>query len=220
MLQTLSFNGPRIINAAATFFRYESAAVDSVDQGIKLRADGADLGIYYPGDSVELPSRAKQWEISPLAATGGGVVRLGLGRVASARLVGVVAVSNKIGAGVSQAGGSGNTTTVGAYAAVQVVAPATNPRGVVVRRTVVSATSGPSSTSVGRLIAAPTMPATDLPANGFSFASVNSLNGQYKEQSIEDRNFQIPAGWGIWFVTVNTAAPAVQINYEFVYEAL
>lgn len=92
MLQTLTFNGPRVVNAEASFFRYESGSAGGADEGIKLRADGQDLGVYYPGDSVELPDRRAMWEITPTTAAAAGIVRLGVGRVQSARLVGTVSV--------------------------------------------------------------------------------------------------------------------------------
>lgn len=104
MLQTLTFNGQRIINAAASFFRYESGSAGGADESIKLRADGQDLGIYYPGDSVELPDQRGMWEITPASAACAGTVRLGVGRVQSARLVGTVQIidgeRNKVMAGV------------------------------------------------------------------------------------------------------------------------
>lgn len=92
MLQTLNFNGPRQINAAATFFRYESGSAGGADESIRVRADGQDLGIYWPGDAVELPVQRTTWDIIPTTQTTAGVLRLGNGRVSSARLVGTVRI--------------------------------------------------------------------------------------------------------------------------------
>lgn len=93
MLQNLAFGpGGRQIDAAATFFRYESGTANGADEGIRVRADGSDLGVYYPGDGIELPVQAGRWEIVPLSAATTGVVRLGVGRVTSARTVGAVRV--------------------------------------------------------------------------------------------------------------------------------
>lgn len=103
MLQTLTFNGARIINAAASFFRYESGSAGGADEGLKLRADGQDLGVYYPGDSVELPDQRKDWELTPTTPECAGIVRIGVGRVQSARLVGNVRVIDS-GADKTQAG--------------------------------------------------------------------------------------------------------------------
>ncbi|MDN3544660.1 hypothetical protein QWZ02_09390 [Kinneretia asaccharophila] len=104
MLQTLTFSGPRLINAAASFFRYESGSAGGADESIRVRADGADLGLYFPGDAIELPQACSTWEISPTSGACAGIVRLGVGRVQSARLVGNVRVidaeRDKVAAGV------------------------------------------------------------------------------------------------------------------------
>lgn len=92
MLQTIDFKGARVINAAASFFRYEFGSANGEDEGIRVRADGQDLGIYWPGDAVELPALCNSWEIVPNSAVTKGVIRLGVGRVNSARLVGSVEV--------------------------------------------------------------------------------------------------------------------------------
>ena len=93
MLQTLPFAaGGRQINAKATFFRYEIGNSAGLDNSIRLRADGNDLGIFWPGDAVELPEPATVWTITPTINSTTGQVRLGVGRVQSARLVGSVYV--------------------------------------------------------------------------------------------------------------------------------
>lgn len=94
MLQTLTFSGAagRVINAQAIFFRYESGSAGGADESIKVRANGSDLGTYLPGDSITLPEAAQYWEIVPTIAACVGVVRLGMGVVSSARLVGNVRV--------------------------------------------------------------------------------------------------------------------------------
>ena len=93
MLQTLAFPaGGRQIDAKATFIRYESGNAGGLDTTIKVRADGNDLGTYVPGDSVELPVFATRWEIVPVTPACTGVVRLGLGRVTSSKLTGVVEI--------------------------------------------------------------------------------------------------------------------------------
>lgn len=113
MLQTLNFNGPRQINAQATFFRYESGSAGGADESIRVRADGSDLGLFWPGDSVELKDPAKLWEIVPATTSCAGVVRVGMGRVQSARLVGTVRVidgeRDKVAAGLCFRGSQGLT---------------------------------------------------------------------------------------------------------------
>jgi hypothetical protein len=95
MLQNYAFQAGskgRIINAKATFFRYEAGSAQGDDVGLKVRAGNDDLGTYYPGDAIELPVPAAQWEILPISDTCSGTIRVGVGRVQSARLSGTVQV--------------------------------------------------------------------------------------------------------------------------------
>lgn len=92
MLQTFTFSGARMIHARGTFARYEAGTAGGADETIRLRADGQDLGLYRPGDSIELPMPASVWELQPVTPTTSGELRIGMGRVQSARLVGNVRV--------------------------------------------------------------------------------------------------------------------------------
>lgn len=93
MLQSHSFAGTGIIYAAATFLRYESGSAPGLSDAIRLRADGSDLGVFRPGDSVRITSAASRWEIEPVAgALCVGVIRLGTGSIDSARIIGDVRV--------------------------------------------------------------------------------------------------------------------------------
>lgn len=104
MLQTFTFTGTgRQVNAQASYFRYESGSAGGADESIRVRADGNDLGEYYPGDSVRLPKNCSTWEIAPLNAACTGRVRLGVGDVDSSRLVGNVKVIDQ-GADKTMAG--------------------------------------------------------------------------------------------------------------------
>lgn len=93
MLQTFNVPaGGRQIDAAGNFFRYESASANGADETIRVRVDGNDLGSYLPGDSIRLPIAGKRWEVLPVTPTATMIVRIGLGSVESARLVGQVEV--------------------------------------------------------------------------------------------------------------------------------
>lgn len=147
MLQTLNFYaGGRTINAAATFFRYESGSAAGADEAIRVRADGNDLGLYYPGDAVELPMQAQTWEITPVSGITTGVVRLGIGRVASARLVGTVSVidqsADKTMAGNQFYGSCQIAATAGGSVAVLQAVGGGGKRVIVKRVAVSSATAG------------------------------------------------------------------------------
>lgn len=93
MLQTFTFDGTgRQIDAAARYFRYESASASGADESIRVTADGNDLGTYLPGDDVTLPVRATRWTITPLSTANVGTVRLGEAIVGGRRILGSVRV--------------------------------------------------------------------------------------------------------------------------------
>lgn len=93
MLQTIAFPaGGRQIDAKASFFRYESCSANGADESMRVRADGNDLGLFLPGDYVDLPMAATRWELTTVTGTATGTVRLGMGEVGSSRLTGNVRV--------------------------------------------------------------------------------------------------------------------------------
>ena len=219
MLQTFTvLAGGRQIDAKANFFRYEMAGLDSADQYIRVRADGNDLGAYLPGDSIELPIFAKRWEIVPASATQTATVRLGHGKVTASRLSGVVSVTNRIGSGIVQSFGT-LPLTVGTNVQ-QIIAPAANARGLLIRTTSTQATAPAGGTCDTRIVFAPSAPANLYPANGYSlcrsFAPASTAAGNILEQL----NFQIPAGWGMWACTAVTGVAATSASYEFAHEPL
>lgn len=93
MLQTFNVPaGGRIVNAKASFFRYESASAAGADESVRVRADGNDLGTYLPGDSIKLPINAASWEITPVTGAATCIVRLGIGGIESSRIFGNVRI--------------------------------------------------------------------------------------------------------------------------------
>jgi hypothetical protein len=93
MLQTYDLPaGGRQINARATFIRYRSAVAGGADDTIRIRADGQDLGVFSPGDWLELPAEATRWEIVPMVGTVTGKLTLGMGRAGSDNLSAAVRV--------------------------------------------------------------------------------------------------------------------------------
>ena len=91
MIQTYNFTGEgRQIDAAGVSFRYESGTDGSGVTSIALRIDGMPVGTFEPGDQLDIPAAAKRWEIVPTSNGCTGTVRIGMGRVTSAKLNGVV----------------------------------------------------------------------------------------------------------------------------------
>jgi hypothetical protein len=87
VFQTIGFPaGGRQVDAKATFLRYEKSLVPGADESVRIRADGNDLGLFLPGDSVEIHQAAERWNVTPVDPTTTGVLRLGMGRVTSSRV--------------------------------------------------------------------------------------------------------------------------------------
>lgn len=96
MLPVFAFPaGGRQIDAKGNFFRYEYVTTTGgVDDSIRLKVDGADLGLLWPGDELKFDDglTGKRWEITPTSGATVGVVRVGLGRVGSSKVAGTVRV--------------------------------------------------------------------------------------------------------------------------------
>lgn len=91
MIQQFSFDGSgRQIDAKGVFFRYESGTDGSGVVDIRLTIDGQQVGTFSPGDSLDLPTPVRRWEIVPVSAGCVGVVKIGNARVTSPKLQGVV----------------------------------------------------------------------------------------------------------------------------------
>lgn len=141
MLQTFEFPaGGRQINAKATFFKYESSRAAGADDTIRLRVDGNDFGLYTPGDSIDLPDDEpmQQWEIVPVVGTVTGTVRVGMGRVTSGKLAGVVQVVDTAKSRTLAGLGFGLTGTqaaaVGFFARAGIWVPAAAKKRAVIER--------------------------------------------------------------------------------------
>lgn len=142
MLQTLNFVGARQIDAKATFFRYQTCNAGGLDTSIRLKADGNDLGVFIQGDSIELPIACRRWEIVPVTPACVGTVRLGLGRITSGQLSGVVEIVDggrtRTASGVAGVGTVAQGPLAANFSAVQLWNPAGSVYNVYVRRVLLS----------------------------------------------------------------------------------
>lgn len=140
------------------------------------------------------------------------------GRGGSRRQPGIVSVSNKLGAGITQLEVSAGLLTIG-FLTVSVIAAASNLRGILVRKVSTSATAGAGQADIG-LIAAPVVPTSTVPLNGFNMSRVAPTGSSVSAvDARNDMNYQLPAGWGVWAVTQHSVAPAAA-GYTFTYELL
>lgn len=96
MIQQYTFSGTgRMINAAGRTFRYESGSAAGATEGIRVRADGQDMGVLLPGDSLRLQRLATVWEVAPVSAACNGTVRVGQAEFDTSRLVGSVTLGDE-----------------------------------------------------------------------------------------------------------------------------
>lgn len=95
-MQTFDFTAAgRQVNSLHNFIRYEREDTGAVLPGVRVRVDGNDLGVWLPGDWLELGERGSLVELSPVG-TAAGVFRIGLGRFGSQRNVLVGSISAQV----------------------------------------------------------------------------------------------------------------------------
>lgn len=91
MIQQYSFDGSgRQIDAQGVFFRYESATDGAGLTDLMVTIDGQNMGVFSPGDSLELPKSARRWEVKPVSPGCVGLVKIGNALIKSQKLQGVV----------------------------------------------------------------------------------------------------------------------------------
>jgi hypothetical protein len=90
MLQRLAFRGRRAWQGVATFVRYVAATVDSADQAVQLRVDGAAWCELLPGDEVQLSEPAADFEVVPNDPDMAGVLAAGVSRLRPATVTGEI----------------------------------------------------------------------------------------------------------------------------------
>jgi len=235
--------GGRQVNAIASFFRYESGNAGGADESIRVRADGNDLGIYFPGDSIDLPIEARTWEIVPVTAICTGTIRLGVGRVQSARLVGTVrtidsnrddVIAQKAFTLTSSYGG-----TAALFAAIGVWNPAGSGRNAVVDEVGISSPAltsvqlglislvpanldnGTNSKFLGGANSAPVMRAYQeySAPNPPGFTRVYTWLNASNASKVFRRPLIVPPGMGL--VAINqTAAQSLSVNIEWTNESI
>lgn len=100
-MQTYDFSAAgRHINGKFRFIRYEQETGGAVNPGVRLRVDGADFGVWLPGDYCELDESVGLIEVTPVAGAAGDF-RVGSGRFGSSRFLLTGQPSTAIAATVS-----------------------------------------------------------------------------------------------------------------------
>lgn len=221
MLQTFNVPaGGRIVNAKASFFRFESASAGGSDESIRVRADGQDLGTYLPGDSITLPVDAKSWELTPVTPTATAIVRLGVGGVESSRVFGSMRVLDEVTDAIQHAVNVAPTALT-TFSQAVLVAPGANTKGLLIRFASTGGPAGAGGQTNTRIVAAKSAP-TGFFAPSQSYQVVENFNATANDVGSTVRvNKLLPAGWGlyqVWTVTVAAPAsgPSAVVGYELV----
>lgn len=220
MLQIHAFPaGGRQIDAVGNFFRYESCTSGGLDETIRVKADGNDLGTFLPGDWVRLPVQAKRWEISAVTPAAYGAVRVGLGDVGSSRLTGSVRVLDEISDNLVHVNGNASTA-VAALAYTQIASPASNVAGMVVRGVGLIIQPGAGGDIQMIWTAAKTAPIGQAtPTARLNFKKIyQSTSGGVVNSNDFNLNKLLPAGWGLFVGVEVTGAPALVASYSCAYE--
>jgi len=138
-----------------------------------------------------------------------------------ARITGIVGISNVVGAANQSGSVTGGNLLLSTFNQVTIFLAAANPRGCIVRQARVGnihATAGAATACTTALVAAPVTSAlTQNP--GIILAWCYNPTNVWQENGFDDKNIQIPAGWGMSAVAGNGEACTAAQAY-FSYELL
>lgn len=189
---------------------------------VRVRTNAGDSYSLLEGQGFRMPEGKafSDLTLTDLSGAGNvGVIFVGEASFEDSRVSGTVSITNKIGATIAQTFGSGSLA-LGVTVGLPIVTPAANARGVRVRSALTSVTGNAGGIAELRLVAAPTQPTNNFPANGYSFAAASSPGAGTVVNNLQQLNFELPAGWGLWPVSTNTAVAPSGAGFEFAYELL
>jgi hypothetical protein len=221
--------GGRIINTASNFFQYIEAGNAGYNGAIRVRGDGQDYGVYLPGDILRPPRVVRLWEVECVVLGQTATVRVGMGNVWTNASIGAVSLLNKVSPEIKQISQVLAMSAGDGGASLQIIAPNASQEGIVVRHAAVRAYNPPAALGelyVG-LVAAETAFVTQtggtspgvIPATkGYNLAFLVLQPGQRGIDQRDVEPFQLPPGWGLWFVIQGDDA-IQESSYSLSYEA-
>lgn len=137
----------------------------------------------------------------------------------SRRQPGQVTILDTISANVQTQVGS--NTAVTAFSAQQIVAPAANLNGVIVRSATAEVKANVTAGSAeGQLIASPTVPTAMTGLQTIMIVRAADFDGKAFASASFDLRKRIPAGWGLYHCTVNATGAAVRNACYCAFEVL
>lgn len=213
--------GGRQLDMVADFFRYDTAGQAGADETLVISADGNNLGSYLPGDSLKLPSTAKRWTITPANPTQTAMLRFGLGEIWTSRLVGNVRVIDEFTDALTVSAQNPSAAPA-AFASTQIVAPAANVRGMIVRAVSCNAMNGASSSAAcGFKLAKSAPTGYNAPLVRWDLMTAYASGGVLIDRSDSKVNKLVPPGWGLYFFSeVVGASAALSLGGVVWYEPL
>jgi hypothetical protein len=215
---TLAAGAAANIGVMGTFAKVLTAPAGAV----QLKLDGGEGYSLLPGQGVRsLAGKLfRDVMVKNLAASAQTVtVFVGDASFEDTRITGNVTVIDAIGSGVRSDAGS-NTALLTFTASAPIVAPASNPNGILIRAAQTTAKAGAGGNSQAWLIASPSSPVGPTGAQMLWISSAYDSDQLTKNQSNYDMHKMIPAGWGLYFAAQNIVAVAAANSYFISYEVL
>lgn len=134
------------------------------------------------------------------------VLLMETGRGGSRRQPGNVIVIDAVGSSVQTV--AVQKTAIGAFSATEMINPAANINGTIIRGIALEVQAGAGGTADCAVVCAPTVPILSTGTNMLSLGRLVDTVAVRQLINSWDMSKKIPAGWGMWLCTVNATAVA------------
>jgi hypothetical protein len=195
------------------------AKIITAPQGpVQIKLDGGEAYTLLPGQGVRLPDGQTFRDVAIVnKAPSAQLVTLFIGNsnFEDTRISGVVSITNAIGAATQMTGGGGGALLTAGWQTLQLIAPASNVRGAVVRTASAGAavtTVAPGNSCSALVVAAAATPTSNIGAAQLTLAQYFNTSATYGESGSYDKNILLPIGWGIWLCASNQFTTAATLG--------
>lgn len=209
---TLANGATANMAALGSYVKVTSAPAGSV----QVKLDGGEAFSLMEGQGVRLPDGKTFRDVAVRNTSGATqlvLLFIGDARFEDTRIAGSVRVIDEISDRANYQVQGALSLAVTAFSTLQLVDPATNVRGLILRQFQVTAAAGGGGSMLNRIVAAKAAPTSvSLPAQQWVPAQLS--NSTTTPVSVADafRNKLLPPGWGLYFSWV-IAGAAAGTNY-------
>lgn len=214
---TLANGAAGNIAASGSFVKVSSAPAGAVT----LKLDGGEALTLLEGQGLRLPNGKQFRDVQVINKSGSSqtaTLFIGDAHFEDTRITGSVRIIDSVGTAVRTDAGS-NTANV-TFTATAVVAPGSNPNGIIVRAAQTTVKAGAAANAQSWLLAAAAAPVAQTGAQLLWISSAYDQDQQVKQTTNFDMHKLIPAGWGIYYAWANVGAIAAANSYNIGYEIL